>query len=339
MAQKLTCKIVTVQPTFFESIGQLVTDLKLATEINDLEKGEMPWQTCDIVSRWSKKTLPSMLKGLDDLDEKGSQVSLSRYGSESILNSKGVMTEMATVDVAMKDFVRMRIPRQASSDDLSTPNSCRSRSSSIISSDFIPEECEEDCNIVETNCQKQEKDDVDIEKVCQLVEDLKEQDLFFHRQRIAEKSLISGTSQCRIGEKTDSVPSPHECGIGIVPTVTRIFSQSDTSATWADFKSSSSNVSGQLRKEKSELEMQNEINNMRQKHQMARESFFGGMMQGDDKIDRGHTFDHTQTSTTERSNIVGSKRSDISGDFLLQHQGEPMQGSSSCPTTPIQMRK
>lgn len=36
--------------------------------------------------------------------------------------------------------------------------------------------------------------------------------------------------------------------------------------------------------------MQNEINNMRQKHQMARESFFGGMMQGDDKIDRGHTF-------------------------------------------------
>ncbi|TRY81140.1 hypothetical protein TCAL_15427 [Tigriopus californicus] len=128
----------------------LFSNQQYHTGMGDLDDGELPWRTCDIVPGWINKHLPSL----------------------------------------------RRLPRQASSDDLSTPNSGRSRSSSIISSDFIPEECEDDRSNGDVTCgsggpsymNMPSKTDVDIEKVCQLVQDLKEQDLFHHRQRIVEKT-------------------------------------------------------------------------------------------------------------------------------------------------------
>lgn len=92
-----------------------------------------------------------------------------------------------------------RKARRTSSDNISTPNSGRSRSPSILSSDCIAEEENNGNNISNNNnsgtSHEIVKDVVDtkevsmtnIDRVCQLIHELKEQDLRHHKKRIEEQ--------------------------------------------------------------------------------------------------------------------------------------------------------
>ncbi|XP_059097817.1 uncharacterized protein LOC131892092 [Tigriopus californicus] len=274
---------------------------------------------------------------------------MSRYGSESLLNSIDAMAAEGTyANADRKGFVRRRLPRQASSDDLSTPNSGRSRSSSIISSDFIPEECEDDRSNGDVTCgsggpsymNMPSKTDVDIEKVCQLVQDLKEQDLFHHRQRIVEKELRSQESkhypEVSLGAESHSVPTPKHCGVGIVPTIKTIFNQPEIRVSLKADGNTGWKVAAQSNKVENESETHHEMNTMRQKHQMARESFFGVMMKGEEVC---QITNQASTASKEWGNNKQKNSDHLSQPSKSNGTSSPTQGSSSCPTTPIQIRK
>ncbi len=104
------------------------------------------------------------------------------------------------------NFVHRNKHRRPSSDDISTPTSNRSRSSSLLSSEYIPEEDEDDIDSPpleldkidetlsrpsealenESGAQDQE-DPSNIDRLVKLVHELKEEDLNNHKRKIALK--------------------------------------------------------------------------------------------------------------------------------------------------------
>ena len=102
-----------------------------------------------------------------------------------------------------------RKQRRPSSDDISTPTSNRSRSSSLLSSEYIPEELEEE--ITEEENQK-------FEKLVQLVHDLKEEDLNNHKRKLQASKAQESSS-----EEENLNPQILDLQKVLVPTTTQLF--------------------------------------------------------------------------------------------------------------------
>lgn len=121
--------------------------------------------------------------------------------------------------------------RRPSSDDISTPTSCRSRSSSLLSSDYIAEEDESLglSNQPQSAPRKISSSSAEmtsnIDRLFDLVHELKEEDLKDHKRKIEQnrKKEGSSTSEEVVLDANKLAPTILDLNKVLVPTTTQMF--------------------------------------------------------------------------------------------------------------------
>ena len=195
--------------------------LGTAFQFQFLESDENFAEDENVVARKAASNRTST-SGIDEEDELDERFRLRRpttaendsLSSSSVISTRRFRERPGTIasSVGSTSGCRMRVKtpmsaafnysrkaRRTSSDNISTPNSGRSRSPSILSSDYIAEEENGNNNnnneVLKPNVEVEAKNVVDtkevsmtnIDKVCQLIHELKEQDLRHHKQRIEQE--------------------------------------------------------------------------------------------------------------------------------------------------------